>query len=241
MRFHMPGRGSSLTMAAWLACTNPIELLHSRQGRSSARKLRLFACACCRRIWPLLEEGSGQQAVRTSERYADGCASRAELRAAQAVMRAEAEAWEQRVVEEMAALPRMHAAWAAWAAASTAWVREEAAAARAARLAAKRAASAVYATTQESNEGSAQCALVRDIFGSPLGPVPISEAWLHWQAGSIVQLARTIYDERRFGDLPLLADMLTDAGCDNVDILEHCRGGDHVRGCWVVDALLGKQ
>jgi hypothetical protein len=221
---------------------NPIELLHSLQGRSSARKLRLFACACCRRIWPLLEGGSGQQAVRTSECYADGLAGKPELRAIQAVMRGEAEAWEERALEEMAALPRMHAAWAAWATAATAWLRDETAAARAARLAAKRAASAVYAATQDGGEGTAQCALVRDIFGIPLGRVPISEAWLRWQAASVVQLALTIYNERRFADLPILADMLTDAGCGCVEILEHCRSGrEHVCGCWVLDALLGKK
>jgi hypothetical protein len=42
--------------------------------------------------------------------------------------------------------------------------------------------------------------------------------------------------------MPILADALEDAGCDNADILQHCRGaGEHVRGCWVVDLVLGKE
>ncbi|MBI1831034.1 MAG: hypothetical protein HYR84_06255 [Planctomycetes bacterium] len=54
-------------------------------------------------------------------------------------------------------------------------------------------------------------------------------------------LAQTIYDERRFADMPLLADALTEAGCTDANILNHCRQpGEHVRGCWVVDLLLGK-
>lgn len=44
------------------------------------------------------------------------------------------------------------------------------------------------------------------------------------------------------GQLAILADALEDAGCDNADILDHCRSdGPHVRGCWVVDLLLGKE
>jgi hypothetical protein len=56
-----------------------------------------------------------------------------------------------------------------------------------------------------------------------------------------VQLACAIYDDRAFEQLPILADALEEAGCDNADILAHCRGpGPHVRGCWLVDLLLGK-
>ena len=55
-----------------------------------------------------------------------------------------------------------------------------------------------------------------------------------------MQLARVIYDEDRFGDLPILADALEEAGCTCTDILDHCRGRlPHYRGCWVVDAVLG--
>ena len=57
-----------------------------------------------------------------------------------------------------------------------------------------------------------------------------------------MRIAQAIYDKRAFDRMPILADALEDAGCDNADILAHCRGpNEHVRGCWVVDLILGKQ
>ena len=59
---------------------------------------------------------------------------------------------------------------------------------------------------------------------------------------TVFALATGIYTERAFDRMPILADALEDAGCDNADILEHCRGdGPHVRGCWVVDLILEKE
>jgi hypothetical protein len=50
-----------------------------------------------------------------------------------------------------------------------------------------------------------------------------------------------MYDSCEFGGMPILADALQDAGCDNADVLDHCREpGEHARGCWVIDLLLGK-
>ena len=50
-----------------------------------------------------------------------------------------------------------------------------------------------------------------------------------------------MYESRDVSAMPVLADALQDAGCDSDDILDHCRvGGPHVRGCWVVDRVLGK-
>lgn len=104
-----------------------------------------------------------------------------------------------------------------------------------------------------------QATLLRDIFGNPFQSLPelrrsggscggqgLEELdwispWLTWNDGTVRKLAQAIYQDRRFGDLPVLADALEEAGCHNQDILEHCRGsGTHVRGCWVVDLLLGK-
>jgi hypothetical protein len=98
--------------------------------------------------------------------------------------------------------------------------------------------------------------LLRDVVGNPFGvnngllarprsrkparrsrPRPAFEA--PWRTGEVVGLARSIYEERSFGHLPILADALEDAGCDNAALLGHCRSaGPHVRGCWVVDRLL---
>ena len=88
------------------------------------------------------------------------------------------------------------------------------------------------------NERRIKAALINDIFGNRFCPVDIDPRWL---SSTVFDLARTIYDERLFERLPILADALMDAGCDSEDILSHCHHkGPHVRGCWVVDLLLGK-
>src|SRR6185369_8973858 len=87
-----------------------------------------------------------------------------------------------------------------------------------------------------------QCVMLRCVFGNPFRSAAIDPAWLACNDRTIPKLAQTIYDERAFDSLPILADALEQAGCDNQDILAHCRGpGPHVRGCWVVDLMLGKE
>ncbi|MBL8797494.1 MAG: hypothetical protein JNM56_26575 [Planctomycetia bacterium] len=82
-------------------------------------------------------------------------------------------------------------------------------------------------------------AFLRDILGNPLRPISADPSW---QTETVSSLATAIYDERAFDRLPILADALEDAGCDNADMLNHCRQpGEHVRGCWVVDLVLGKK
>jgi hypothetical protein len=84
--------------------------------------------------------------------------------------------------------------------------------------------------------------LIRDIVGNPFRLVTAARAWLSWNEATIPKMAQGIYDERAVDRLPILADALEDAGCDNADILAHCRApGPHVRGCWVVDLILGKE
>src|SRR5262249_35133680 len=86
-----------------------------------------------------------------------------------------------------------------------------------------------------------QCDVLRDLFGNPFRIVRFDPGWRTWNDGAIVGIARRIYDERAFADLPILADALEEAGCTEVDILAHCREpGVHVRGCWVLDWLLGR-
>src|SRR5262249_54964478 len=84
-----------------------------------------------------------------------------------------------------------------------------------------------------------QALILRDIFGRrPLRPVTINPAW---RTSNVTALAQSIYDDRAFDRLPILADALEDAGCDNADVLNHCRQpGEHVRGCWVLDLILDK-
>ena len=81
--------------------------------------------------------------------------------------------------------------------------------------------------------------LIRDIFGNPFRPVTFDSSWL---TSTTVALAQQMYASRDFSAMPILADALQDAGCENEDILNHCRepNGVHTRGCWVVDLILGK-
>jgi hypothetical protein len=83
--------------------------------------------------------------------------------------------------------------------------------------------------------------LVRCVSGNPFRPVTIAPPWLSWNGATVPKMAQAIYDGRTFDRLPILADALEEAGCDNADVLAHCRSeGPHVRGCWVVDLILGK-
>ena len=85
------------------------------------------------------------------------------------------------------------------------------------------------------------CFALREVFGNPFRPAAVDPSWLTWNDGTVPKIAHAIYDNRDFDRMPVLADALEDAGCDNADILNHCRGPNvHVRGCWVVDLLLGK-
>ncbi|MBP3955503.1 hypothetical protein J8F10_09435 [Gemmata sp. G18] len=81
--------------------------------------------------------------------------------------------------------------------------------------------------------------MLRDIFSNPFRPVIFSP---EWRTSTVFALAAQIYESRDFSAMPILADALQDAGCDSADVLDHCRGpGPHVRGCWVVDLVLGKE
>jgi hypothetical protein len=94
-----------------------------------------------------------------------------------------------------------------------------------------------YLARHDAAEPRAMMAVFRDIFGNPFRPVVFPQTW---RTTAVLGLARGIYDEKAFDRLPILADALEEAGCDNADVLAHCRGpGPHVRGCWVIDGVLG--
>src|SRR5262249_7517154 len=86
------------------------------------------------------------------------------------------------------------------------------------------------------------CGLLREIVGNPFRPPAVSPTCLTWNDATVPRIAQAIYDERAFDRLPILADALEDAGCDDADLRNRCRGeGGHVRGCWAVDLLLEKR
>jgi hypothetical protein len=85
-----------------------------------------------------------------------------------------------------------------------------------------------------------QCDLLREVVGNPFRALTFEPGWLRWNGGWLPRLARTLFDENRFDELPIIGDALEDLGCGDEAILRHCRGpGPHVRGCFVVRLLLG--
>ena len=89
-------------------------------------------------------------------------------------------------------------------------------------------------------EAIRQAQLVRDIFGNPFRPVTFAS---EWRTSTVIALAKQMYELRDFSAMPIFGDALQDAGCDSDDVLTHCRDPHqvHVRGCWVVDLVLGKE
>ena len=203
--------------------------LGSRKAAARQRKYRLCICACCRTKQANLSES----AVEVAERFADGLATKRELHSARKKLTAAAygltgtESWWQAFQKELSASTWEIDPWLLTAASAH-----------------------ELAITDEILRGAMEmvsgpdirCALVRDLFGNPLEPVSLAPSWLTWQGGLIASMARQIYESRNFTDMPILADALEEAGCTNADILNHCRQpGEHVRGCWVIDLLLGKE
>ena len=211
----------------WLGTPDPEPMLEFLRGKASDRKLRLFAVACCRSIWHLLTDGRSRAAVELAEQSADQDISPEALDAASGEAE---EAFEDAITDDGDTDPKA-AACSAASYASNPLLR----ACDILEVLQATADSVLDAT----DERLAQCHLLKDLFGNPFRPAVIDPAWLSPNA---LELARTIYEERAFNRLPELADALGEAGCHDADILHHCRqSGRHVRGCWVVDLVLGKE
>src|SRR5262249_30864693 len=164
---------------------------------------------CCRRAWDRLPANS-RIAVEIIDECADGRVAKAEIK--------QAFAWAAQGVRE--AEPGV-AFDAAHAIVQAVYGRLSTTAATIRYVA---------ALTGQPGEPEYLSALVRCVFGMPFRPVTLNPVWL---TTDVLALTRSIYDERAFDRLPILADALQDAGCENADILDHCRGpGPHVRGCW---------
>jgi hypothetical protein len=220
-----------MTEDEWLASTDSRSVWKVVSGKISNRKIRLLICACCRRVWDLLVDDRSREAVEVAERYADGSANREDLIA---VRRKADAAYQWARKQHGPNLFRLagaaHLAHQATSVANK--VRFDPREDEFLRGAKER---------KDKTERKARCELIRDLMGNPFRPVALDPAWSAWNDGTVHKLAQAIYDERAFDRLPILADALEEAGCTNQDILTHCRQpGEHVRGCWVIDALLGK-
>jgi hypothetical protein len=228
-----------MTEAEWLTCADPEPMLAYLRGTASDRKLRLFACSCCRRVWALLIDPASRAAVEFSEAHADaGLRGRrgfpAVRRAAHLALRAAQRAAEGAGPEARHAVQaRVLAAYAVDG--LTAPVQAAAVANNLAR--AIRVLRGVALRSGACPEQEQQAGLVREQFGNPFRCVAVEPQWL---SSDVVALARGIHAEGAFDRLPILADALQEAGCEEGPLLAHCRGpGPHARGCWAVDLLLG--
>jgi len=228
----------------WLACEDPTKMLNhlgvsqhwgyveqsphmwvaSRKKSKLDRKLRLFACACCRRIWHLITDQAARKAVAIAQQFADGKGTAKHLReASHAAARCTLE------LEEIGDLEEYRANQAVLA------VLNASGQPLSPLFAARNAAEA---SGNEATEREAQCHLIRDVFGNPFRAAVLQKLP---SKGAVADIATAIYVADRFGDLPVLADALEEAGCTTDEVLNHCRAEvDHVRGCWVVDQILGK-
>ncbi len=245
--------------AGWLASTDPDAMLENLGERASERKVRLFSAACCRPLVAALDrEWCRAELLALAERLADGPATGEDRRIRQAMqadlLEAEerADAGDDEDLELQAESLTAHAlrlllskGWSPKGAVGQ--VAAEALSALAA-CGAVPAPAAYPGTFQDAplvayrRERVRQCTLLREVFGNPFLPKAFSPLWLAQNDGAAVDLARGIYEGQHSDEMPILADALEDAGCDDTDVLWHCRHGKgHVRGCWVVDAVLGKE
>jgi hypothetical protein len=215
-------------------------------GRAGERKLRLFAVACCRRIGHLLLDTRARDAVELAERFADRLVGDGERVAARKAA--------QRAAQSRAVTPRPLAPKCERRATSAVYYAAARDACEAAYNAPQLAVEALIwsaggytgsdAQAIRKSEQARQASALRDIVGNPFRPPPaIDPTWLRWNEGTAAGIAQAIYDERAFDRMPVLADALEEAGCDNEEVLAHCRqqGAGHVRGCWVLDLLLAKE
>ena len=234
--------------AEWATWTDPETILDYIRGPTSSmnrpfvatnRQLILWACACCRRIGHLFHEVGCLNAILAAEAFADGELTYKDLRAVSKdgskwhseTMYATGEVSVRSLVTQScshlvegvdSAFDGMDTPFLVPADDATRW-----AVAAIWEHAGKRAA---------DREKITQCSILRDILGNPFRPV---QCPAEWKTFAVTALANEIYDDRRFSNLPAIATALIEAGCDNDDVLSHCRSEElHVRGCWVVDMFL---
>jgi hypothetical protein len=204
----------------------------------SERKLRLMMVAALRAVWDHLRDPRSRAAVEVAERHADDpdpAALEAAGSAAERAYHDVTEPWDATDPDKVLAGRTAHPAWCVTEPES---LHDDSGGLPfwADTVCGLETADIPGRTREEA--GAFHLRLFHDIFPNPFRPVSLDPAWL---TPTVVQLARGIYVDRAFDRLPILADALQDAGCENADVLDHCGGsGPHARGCWAVDLVLGK-
>lgn len=215
-----------MTETEWLRNYNPDSLLaelcslSALQGPVGQRKFRLLVIANCRTVEEYYcDDPESVARIHLAEQIADGHTSVEWLSQDESLMHDSCAAAQRyaRHTTRLALLSDVFSA-ARQSCYYVGWCREKA---------------------QGRNTAEVQVRFIRDIFGNPFNPVTFDPLW---RTSDVLALARGIYDNRAFDGMPILADALQEAGCNNPLVLAHCRNAGvlHVRGCWVVDLVLNK-
>jgi hypothetical protein len=255
-----------MTEAEWQTCEDWRCMLAYLSRRWTSRKATLYLCAGLRCIWDLLYDEASKKAVEVAERAADGTASDDEV--SDAAWSAECPTFgfdfDANYIRKRFSETGEYDAPVRSLIEMGVYTEDDIAGDmqlgdETIRKALLSAADLAESTLHLDFEGKSELQkyllgklngltrwpngwLVREIIGNPFRHIGVSSVWLTWNESTISRMAQGIYDDRAFDLLPILADALEDAGCDNADILNHCRQpGEHARGCWVVDLLLGKE
>lgn len=195
--------------------------------KSGRRKFRLFACECCREAWTAIPDQRLKHLCVVAESVADGLLPASELepgRHALAPLQSDSGPYGKSPSSVRVAVDMVFAA--AYPTATAAAFH---------MTATQQPLAGAYPTDKANQR---MCDMIRCIFGYRSNLQPFSRKW---RTSTTIALAAAIYTDRAFDRLPILADALQEAGCEDAAILDHCRGpGPHVRGCWVVDLVLGK-
>jgi hypothetical protein len=230
----------------WWTIDNPSVLLRYCTRLHTPRKLRLFAVHCCRRLKPWVNDPLAWQAQQTATDFADGKASPEQLREAWLAVRQAlgrvplATRWEYALNALLHASSPQLTLYDVENAAREAALADHAHDIDYIPLLDDSLYESFGCLPQNRVRHQEQCQLIRDLF--PFRPVQLDPDWLAWEQGQLPRLALAIYQEEQFQDLPVLADALEEAGCDNPLLLEHARSpGPHYRGCWLLDALLRRR
>jgi hypothetical protein len=239
-----------MTESEWLAEPNFAALVQHAEGQLSERRRRLLAAGFCRAAGPLLDHPELLASLDMIEQYADGLVSAAELEKARANARVVAVQLYEEYVRWSESDPRQgpnpmlrhQVAWAV-AFAGTTPLPVSAVGTKVAEAPNQPDGIVELVTDTRSSSGQdfgpALRAVVHDVVGNPFRPVTVDPGWL---TERVVSPARRMYATRDFSAMPQLADALREAGCTDEAVLAHCRdsGHVHVRGCWLLDMLLGK-
>ena len=247
-----------MTESEWFACTEPAPMLEFLEDKVSNRKVRLLACAVVRHvpfsrdgmtIWELLPRCAWLRSpefpgvdchsvIETAERMADGEPSEGEWKASVRHARyinyaAEPEAWGD--------VPGSHLRYALTDAVQRTVSYNDN---KDSVFLIRYLINYLYVYYRYANYEIHSkferrvCGIIRDAIGNPFQPPTIDPSWL---TDGAIPISEFIYKEQAFDRMPILGEVLEDAGCDDDIILSHSRSQSrHVRGCWVVDAILGK-